>query len=188
VNTPRVEHLEDGELVRRAQQGDQTAFAELVRNHQNEVYTLALRLVNRHDLASDVTQEALIRAWRALPKFRGDAAFSTWLHRIVVNTAWTLRRRSRRHDAAPLDEESMQLRDKGVTPEQAGEVVDLRAALKRELGALTYAQRSAVVMKDIYGWSHEEVAEALDISVTAAKVRLHRGRKRLRDRLFEEAT
>lgn len=188
MNTPRVEHLEDGELVLRAQQGDQEAFAELVRNHQNEVYTLALRLVNRHDLASDVTQEALIRAWRALPKFRGDAAFSTWLHRIVVNTAWTLRRRSRRHDAAPIDEESMQVRDKGVTPEQAGEVVDLRVALKQELGALTYPQRSAVVMKDIYGWSHEEVAEALGISVTAAKVRLHRGRKRLRDRLFEEAT
>lgn len=188
MNTPRVEHLEDGELVLRAQQGDQEAFAELVRNHQNEVYTLALRLVNRHDLASDVTQEALIRAWRALPKFRGDAAFSTWLHRIVVNTAWTLRRRSRRHDAAPIDEESMQVRDKGVTPEQAGEVVDLRVALKQELGALTYPQRSAVVMKDIYGWSHEEVAEALGISVTAAKVRLYRGRKRLRDRLFEEAT
>ena len=82
----------------------------------------------------------------------------------------------------------MQVRDKGITPEQAGEAVDLRVALKQELGALTYPQRSAVVMKDIYGWSHDEVAEALGISVTAAKVRLHRGRKRLRDRLFEEAT
>ena len=86
----QVEIEKEQELIARAQQGDRAAFAALVRAHQNEVYTLARRLVGDPHLASDVAQESLIRAWRALPKFRGDAQLSTWLHRITVNTAWTL--------------------------------------------------------------------------------------------------
>ena len=78
------------ELLERARGGDEGAFSELVRNHQHEVFTLALRLLGNYELAADASQETFIRAWRALPRFRGDSALSTWLHRITVNTSWTL--------------------------------------------------------------------------------------------------
>lgn len=180
----QVELPDESGLVRLAQRGDGSAFAQLVRNHQDEVFTLALRLVNRHDLAADVSQESFIRAWRALPSFRGDAAFSTWLHRIVVNTAWTLRRRALRQQGSVLDERSLALADQGMSPESAADAVGFRPALRRELAALPEPQRVVVVMKDVYGWSHQEVADTLGISVAAAKVRLHRARKRLRERLW----
>lgn len=92
------------ELVRRAQTGDPAAFSELVRIHQDEVYTLAYRLTGDPHGASDVAQDAFVRAWRAIGRFRGDARFSTWLHRITVNTAWTHRTRRARRAAASIDQ------------------------------------------------------------------------------------
>ena len=122
---------DETELVSRARAGDRDAFGELIWRHQDAVYTLAHRLVGP-DLAPDVTQEALIRAWRSMAGFRGDASFATWLHRITVNTAWTQRRRALRHEARPLDDALVDtgLADGGTTPEHAGEMVDVRAALR----------------------------------------------------------
>ncbi len=179
----RVEDRDEAELIQRAQRGDQQAFATLVRSHQQGVFTLALRLTANRETAADVAQEALVRAWRALPRFRGDAAFSTWLHRITVNAASTARRRSRRHEALPLDDYSGRLEDGGITPERAGENAELRSALAAALAELPAGQRSVVVLKDVYGWPHQEVADTLDITVTSAKVRLHRARRALRAKL-----
>ncbi|MGB7860484.1 MAG: sigma-70 family RNA polymerase sigma factor [Acidimicrobiia bacterium] len=180
IDRERVENLKEAELIYRAQQGDRAAFAALVRAHQNEVYTLARRLVGDPHLASDVTQEALIRAWRALPRFRGDAQLSTWLHRITVNTAWTQKKRAKRYAGpsiedygdlpAPIDVDD---------PEFAGEILELRGRLRRALDRLPHGQRQVVILKDVYGWSHADIAESMGISVTAAKVRLHRARARL---------
>lgn len=175
-----VEKGKERELVTRAQQGDRAAFAALVRAHQDEVYTLARRLVGDPHLASDVAQETLIRAWRALPRFRGDAKLSTWLYRITVNTAWTHKKRAARHRSTPIDDHLDLAAPEGPgTPEFAGENIELRARLRRALDRLPDAQREVVVLKDIYGWSHAEIAESMGISVTAAKVRLHRARGRL---------
>ena len=188
-NPPDPRRVVDGkerELITRAQSGDRAAFAALVRAHQNEVYTLARRLVGDPHLASDVAQEALIRAWRALPKFRGDAQLSTWLHRITVNTAWTLKKREGKNAGQPLDDYLELAAPEGVDhPAVAGEMVELRGLLKSALDGLPAAQRKVVVLKDVYGWSHAEIAEAMDISVTAAKVRLHRARARLAKDLEE---
>ena len=173
-------------LLDAARAGDTAAFTELVVNHQHEVFTLALRLTADRELAADVAQEALVRAWKALPKFRGDAKFSTWLHRITVNTAWSLRRRARRHRHEAIDEVYVDLTAAGTTPEASGEAVDLRPRLLDALAELPDGTRAVVVLKDVHGWSHAEIAGELAISVTAAKVRLHRGRKRLRERLYEE--
>ena len=167
---------DERELVDRARNGDREAFGDLVRRYQDTVYTLAMRLVGP-DLAADVAQEALIRARRAMPRFRGDAAFSTWLHRITVNTAWTLRRRSARHQAQQLDETIV---DTGLAPERAGELVEIRTGLRRAIGELSSGQRAVLVLRDVYGWSNAEVAHELGITQTTAKVRLHRARKRLR--------
>ena len=175
----------DEALVRRARDGDKEAYGELVRRTQNEVFTLALRLTGNHHTAADVAQEAFVRGWKAIARFRGDAAFGTWMHRITVNTAWTLRRNARRHEGVPLDDAPPLPERHEPSPEQHGENVELRAALDQALGRLPAAQRSVVVMKDVYGWTHAEVADALGITVTAAKVRLHRARKRLRELLGE---
>lgn len=175
-------------LVARAQKGDRAAFAALLREHQDEVYTLARRLVGDPHMASDVAQEALIRAWRALPRFRGDAKLSTWLYRITVNTAWTHKKRARRHQGASIDDHlDMAAPMDAGHPEVAGEILELRGRLRLALDRLPDAQREVVVLKDIYGWSHAEIAESMGISVTAAKVRLHRARARLAKDLEESA-
>jgi RNA polymerase sigma-70 factor (ECF subfamily) len=184
----QVEREREQELISRAQKGDRTAFAALLREHQDEVYTLARRLVGDPHLASDVAQEALIRAWRALPKFREDAKLSTWLYRITVNTAWTHKKRAKRHQGASIDDHlDMAAPVDAAHPEVAGEILELRARLRLALDRLPEAQREVVVLKDVYGWSHAEIAESMDISVTAAKVRLHRARARLARDLEETA-
>lgn len=173
-------------LIARAKEGDDEAFGELVRRYQHEVYTLALRLTGDRDLAADVSQEALVRAWRALPRFRGDARFSTWLHRIVVNVAHTHRQRVAKRRTDRLDDAGAEPIAAGLTPEAAGESTDLRPRLLEALGRLKPETRAVVVLKDVYDWTHHDIAEQLRIAVPTAKVRLHRGRKRLRQLLWDE--
>ena len=179
-----VEPTDEAQLVRSAQAGDRVAFEELVRLHQHGVFTLALRLVNDREMAADVAQDAFVRAWRGLPRFRGEAAFKTWMHRITVNAAWTLKKRNQRHVSTAL-EDAPEIVDRTLSGdlERAGENLELRGRLRAALDQLTRPQRTVVVLKDIYGWSHGEIAEALGITVTAAKVRLHRAHRRLRDHL-----
>ena len=180
-----VRPSEDG-LIEKAQSGDRAAFSELVRLHQDEVFTLATRLVGDRELAADVSQEALIRAWRALPEFRGEAKFSTWLHRIVVNAAWTQRRRQKRHVTSPITEIYQEPVATDAGPMDLATVSAMRPRLLEALRELSPSVRAVVVLKDIYDWPHNAIAEHLGITTTAAKVRLHRGRKRLHDLLWEE--
>ncbi len=169
------------ELVERSRQGDTNAFGELARLHQHEVYTLAVRLVGDRTLAADVAQEALVRAWRGIGSFRGDSRFSTWLYRITANVAWTLKGRAARQATYDLDQLIRQpTADSSGDPEIAGERAELRASLTGALARLPYHQRSIVILKDVYGWSHKEIAESLSITVTASKVRLHRAHLKLR--------
>ena len=175
---------DEKELIELARNGDADAFGELVRRYRDTVYTLAVRLVGA-DLAQDVAQEALIRAWRALPRFRGDAALGTWLHRITVNTAWTLRKRSARHDSLPLEDHDV-VEHGATTPELAGELVGVRSRLRGAVDKLSPGQRSVLVLYDVYDWTHAEVARELGITQTTAKVRLHRARKRLRTLLEQD--
>jgi RNA polymerase sigma-70 factor, ECF subfamily len=176
-----VQRSED-ELIELARNGDHEAFGELVWRYRDTVYTLAVRLVGP-DLAQDVAQEALIRAWRAMPRFRGEAALGTWLHRITVNTAWTLRKRAARHEAQQLDEAIV---DQARGPEHAGEMVEVRRSLTAAIERLSPGQRAVLVLRDIYGWTHAEVSRELGITQTTAKVRLHRARRRLRTLLEEK--
>lgn len=165
------------QLVELAKAGDRRAFTDLCLVHQNEVFNLALRLTANRELAADVAQEAFIRAWRSLPGFRGEAAFSTWLHRITVNTAWTSLRKWKDKSTHSLDT-IVDLTDPRFD-DDAMDMFDVRAHIKSALERLPYGQRAVVVLKDVYGWSHAEVAESLGITVTACKVRLHRAHLRL---------
>jgi RNA polymerase sigma-70 factor (ECF subfamily) len=176
-------------LVAAAREGDRPAFDELVRRTYVETYTLAMRLTAHEEDARDVVQETYLRAWKGIGSFRGDAQFTTWLYRITANTAYTTVKRRRRHRADSLDailEEPVETRIE-AQPEASAEQSAALARLSGALEQLPPKLRVLVVLKDVYGLTHEEIAEELGISVAAAKVRLHRGRKRLRDLVYEDA-
>jgi RNA polymerase sigma-70 factor (ECF subfamily) len=152
---------------------------------------LAFRLTGNDDDAREVCQETYLRAYRAIRRFRGDARFTTWLHRITVNCASSHLGRRRRHrhdrldgldDHAPIAEliDTVPAHD----PVGRAEHADLRARVRTALGGLPPKLRAVVVLRDIYDLTHDEIATELGISVAAAKVRLHRARRRLRDELF----
>jgi RNA polymerase sigma-70 factor, ECF subfamily len=174
-------------LVRAARDGDRAAFEELVRLTYSHTFTLATRLTGNDDDARDVVQETYLRAWRSLHTFRGDARFSTWLYRITANTAYTHAKRRRRNRAEPLPDDAHEIGDEGTaTPEASAESAALGERLAAAVAQLPPKLRAVVVLRDVYETPHEEIAEQLGISVTAAKVRLHRARKRLRDQLFDD--
>src|SRR2546421_5680835 len=176
-------------LVAAARGGDRPAFDELVRRTYVDTYTLAMRLTAHEEDARDVVQETYLRAWKGLKGFRGDAQFTTWLYRITANTAYTTVKRRRRHRVDALDallEEPVETRIE-AQPEESAAQSETLARLASALEHLPPKLRVLVVLKDVYGLTHEEIADELGISVSAAKVRLHRGRKRLRDLLYDEA-
>ena len=174
-------------VVERARDGDMDALSELVRLSQAEVYTLALRLTGNEEDARDVVQDTYLRVMKGIRRFRGDSALSTWLYRVTANTAYTFLQRSKKHRARPLSEveDVTPLPDTSLDrPDDAVLARELRERLQEAVSDLPPAYRSVVVLKDIYGLSHEEIAESLGISVTACKVRLFRARRRLREVLF----
>lgn len=175
-------------LVAAAREGDRAAFEEIVRRTYVDTYTLAVRLTASEEDARDVVQEAYLRAWKGIQRFRGDAQFSTWMYRITANTAATLTGKRRRQRTVHLDDVADPVETEvALHPELATENSELLVALGAALQELPPRLRALVVLKDVYGLPHEAIAEELGISVTAAKVRLHRGRRRLRDLLYEEA-
>jgi RNA polymerase sigma-70 factor, ECF subfamily len=179
--------VDEVELIAAAQSGDRGAFDELVRRTFVDTFTLARRLTGNEEDARDVVQEAYLRAWRAIGKFRGEAQFSTWMYRITANAASTHVRKRNRHRVEPLDEvaEPADVRP-DAQPAAAAESADSLQRIAVALDELPPKLRSLVVLKDVYGLPHEVIAEELGISVPAAKVRLHRARRKLRDLLYEE--
>jgi len=179
--------VDQAELISAAQAGDRSAFDELVRQTYVDTYTLAVRLCSDEEDARDVVQDAYLRAWRSIGSFRGDAAFSTWMYRITANCASTFvtRRRRLRTETLPAHLEPADLHPESQPEgmlESSLELDQVTAAL----ADLPPKLRAVVVLKDVYGLPHEAIADELGISVSAAKVRLHRGRRRLRDALYEE--
>jgi RNA polymerase sigma-70 factor (ECF subfamily) len=173
------------ELVTAARDGDRAAFDELVRATHGETYTLALRLTGNEEDARDVVQEAYFRAYRGLKRFRGDAQFSTWMYRITANCAAThLGKRSKHRHEELKDSDPIADERPAVDPERQADATALRHRLTEALEALPSKLRHVVVLRDIYDLPHEAIAAELGISETAAKVRLHRARKKLREDLF----
>jgi len=173
--------ISNSELVKKSQLGDRSAFEQLVLRHQELVFSLAYKLTGNREMANDVAQEAFIRSWKAIEKFRGDSTFSTWIYRITVNTAWTLRKKAKKHTTLNIDDtyEPIVI-DEKKDPEMVAINSDLSSVLSKALNNLPVEQRIIVELKNIEGRSHKEIADYLDISVTAAKVRLHRAHQKLR--------
>jgi RNA polymerase sigma-70 factor (ECF subfamily) len=172
-------------LVTAARDGDRAAFDELVKATYAESYTLALRLTGNEEDARDVVQEAYIRAFRGLQRFRGDAQFSTWMYRITANCATTHLGKRTKHRHEDLDDHEGVADERPASDPQAqADASALRDRLSIALEALPPKLRQVVVLRDIYDLPHEAIAAELGISETAAKVRLHRARKKLREDLF----
>jgi RNA polymerase sigma-70 factor, ECF subfamily len=171
-------HDPDGPLVDRAKRGDRWAFEQLVERHQHRLFTLAARTLGSPDDAGDAVQEAFLRAWLALPRFRGGSLFSTWLYRICLNAAHDQRLRRR---AEPVElVERPDPRDAFAESELSGELQDA-------LDGLDEAYRVAVVLYDVLGCSYAEIAELTDVPEGTVKSRIYRGRTELAQRLGTKA-
>lgn len=174
----------DEELVRRVQQGDKKAFDILVRKYQHKITQLVNRYIKDPHESMDVAQESFIKAYRALPSFRGESAFYTWLYRIAINTAKNhLAMRSRR----PLDDEieledaeqfesAVHLRDQ-ETPEGLLLSEELARAIQLALDALPEELRTAITLREFEGLSYEEIAQVMECPVGTVRSRIFRARE-----------
>ncbi len=178
------------ELVQRAREGELAAFNSLVLRHQDAAYGLALRFLSSREAAEDATQEAFIRAYRAIGSFRGER-FRSWLFSIVANACRDELRRRRRRPQRSLDEARDQAdradldpTDPDPTPEAQALSGELREALERSLMQLPEDWRLVVVLSDVQGLSYEEIAESAGVPLGTVKSRLSRARARLREILL----
>jgi RNA polymerase sigma-70 factor (ECF subfamily) len=175
----------DAELVELAQAGDIGAFAEIVRRHERRLRIVLLRILDDPRDVDEAVQDAFVQAWRNLDGYRADAALFTWLYRVGVNAALA-RLRRKRHPTAGLeslpDEGARDVADE-LVPERSAEAHETREQVLAALAQLPFEYREAVVLRDLAGLSNAEVARALDISLAAAKSRIHRGRLQLRELL-----
>ncbi len=174
--------LDDEGLVRRAQQGDQAAFAGLVARHQRYVYNLAYRLLRDAQQAEDLTQEAFLRAWRGLGNFRGQARFTTWLYRIVTNLCYTHLKNLRRELVADDDLETLAM-PSAQEPPAAIEAAEQRAFLHRQIAALPAKYRLVITLFYLQELSYQEIAQVLDLPLGTVKTHLFRARERLQQQL-----
>jgi RNA polymerase sigma-70 factor (ECF subfamily) len=166
--------------IRRAQAGDVDAFELLYRQHAGRVYGLCLRLkAGDSSDATELMQDVFIRAWRRLSTFRGDCAFSSWLHRLAVNTMLENARGEQRRVARvlPMDDTS---RLPGAARSSG---IDLKLDMEDAIASLPKGARIAFVLHDVEGYQHQEIAEQLSVSVGTVKAQLHRARRLLRERL-----
>lgn len=179
------------ELIARSRRGDVGAFDVLVRRYEKQVYNTAYRLSGSYDDASDMAQEAFVRAWNNLKSFRGDASFSTWLYRIVTNVFLDERKKRNARPQRPLDEVlaleestvTRQFENAGPSPQDQVEAQERRDLLEQAVAELPLAQRTMVVLYHTQGLSYDEIAAILNLPMGTVKSRLNRARLALRERL-----
>ena len=164
---------------------DRATFADEAMQYAPQLYSAALRMTRNQADAEDLVQETYLRAYRGLRRFRGDAQFSTWMYRITANCANTLLAKRTKHRHEVLDDTDPIADDRPASdPQLQADASALRGRLTEALEDLPPKLRQVVVLRDIYDLPHEAIAAELGISETAAKVRLHRARKKLREDLF----
>lgn len=166
------------DLVRRAQTGDADAFGRLYRLHAGRVYALCLRLEADVTRAEELTQDVFVRAWERLPGFRGDSAFGTWLHRLAVNVVLADRRAAWRRDRRVLAVEEPEAHETARESDPA-----LGLDLETAIAALPPGARAVLVLHDLEGYQHAEIAAMTGIAEGTSKAQLFRARRLLRERL-----
>ncbi|HEX9885605.1 MAG TPA: sigma-70 family RNA polymerase sigma factor [Longimicrobiales bacterium] len=170
-------------MIERARDGDQIAFRHLYDANVDRVYRLAYRMAGSDDLARDFTQEAFLRAWQKLGQFRGQSAFSTWLHSIAVSVSLNGLRKVDRHRKRERDLEDAD----HIGTSGAGAEPHLRDRLRAAIDELPEIYRTVFLMHDLEGFAHQEIADALDVAEGTSKARLSRARAKLRESLADIA-
>ena len=177
--------IEERDAIRRVLSGDADAFELLVREHEKLVYNLALRMLNDEQDALDASQEAFLRAYRALSDFQGRSKFSVWLYSLTANICRDmLRRRSRTAVRASLtteEGEELDLPDDGPGPQELLEKKELRQAVREGLAQLDPAFREALVLRELNGLTYEEIGQVMDLEPGTVKSRIFRARRKLAD-------
>jgi RNA polymerase sigma-70 factor, ECF subfamily len=178
--------LDERQLVRKAQKGDKAAFETLVQRHQHRVFAVARGILKRQEDVEDIAQQVFVKAYFSLKRFDQRAAFSTWLYKITVNECWDLLRKRK---ARPLIYESdfseEQSRQYTATDREASRAPDtsdrmaMRERLENMLGQLDKRDRAMLVLKEVEGFSVEEIAESMGLNANTVKVRLFRARRRI---------
>lgn len=172
--------MDDLVLVRRFQRGEEAAFDILVDRHRRRVYSLAARLASPSE-ADDLAQEIFIAAYKALPRYRGDAAFTTWLYRVAVYCCSHYIRR-RRMDVAELNDELPDSTERH-DPEHSALAGELQARVREAISALPYKAREVIVLRDLHGLSYEEIAQVVGCPIGTVRSRLHYATHRLEQML-----
>ncbi len=168
--------------IRRAQAGDVDAFEQLYRENAGRIFALCLRLqAGDSSDATELMQDVFIKAWRRMGTFRGDCAFSSWLHRLTVNTMLENARSDRRRIARVLPMDDTSRLEGEAAARSSG--VDLKMDMEEAVASLPKGARMAFVLHDVEGYQHQEIAEQLGVSVGTIKAQLHRARRLLRERL-----
>ncbi|MBI2899077.1 MAG: sigma-70 family RNA polymerase sigma factor [Planctomycetes bacterium] len=176
----------DRELVRRAQDGDPDAFNELVLRHQEKIFNAVYRFCSHWEDACDITQRAFVNAFRKIGEFKGDSAFTTWMYRIAFNQSVSFRRETGRQKTVSLtskDDEMVREPAFEHNPSERLETDDSRRKVQQALAALDDDDRKIIVLKDLQGYSYDEIAAILDIPKGTVRSRLHRARLALKTKL-----
>lgn len=176
---------QDSELLARVVEGDHDAFNQIMRNHEDRVFSVCLRIMGNREQALDATQETFLTAFRKADQFRGNSALGTWIYRIAVNTCYDMLRKQKRRKTDPIPDH---LDPADYSAEDAVQSAALRPEIRAALAAIPEDFRSAIVLSDIEGMGLPEVAEVLDIPVGTVKSRVFRGRRLLARELGNQTT
>ena len=177
----------ESDLIRRAKDGDSSAFEDLVLTHQTKVYNLALRMTGNPEDALDLSQETFIRVYKALPLFKGQSTFSTWIYSIASNICLDFLRKQKKKKAVSIsfsdlskeDDSAFELPDSRFDPEREYEKAELRDAIAAGLDTLSPEHREILILREINGLSYREICDALDLEEGTVKSRISRARLQL---------
>jgi RNA polymerase sigma-70 factor (ECF subfamily) len=193
VSLPGVATLQseqdDAQLVKASQQGDQDAFALLVRRHQRRVFNLSLGMLRDEEDASESTQEAFLAAWQGLPSFRGQACFATWLYRITYHCCLRQFERRKRERALQAAMEAEQVLEGVNKVKQVEEILELRnqqAIVREQIEKLPTKYRMVLILRHLHEKTYEEMADMLSMPVGTIKTHLFRARNLLKERLLAQ--
>ena len=184
-------HVQSDEvLLRRAQKGDADAFEELMAGQESRMYAIALRMMGNREDAQDCAQEAMVRIYRAMSAFKGQSSLATWIYRITMNTCLDELRRRKVRKVSSLDsmlEAGWSPVDTGDTPEEHGLRSEKQEALNAAIQSLPADMRAAIILRDVKGYSYDEISDILDANVGTIKSRISRGREKLREILVKQS-
>lgn len=185
---------DEKKLVQKCKKGDIESFELLIANHQKKIFNIAFRMLRNTEDASDIAQEVFLKAYKSISKFKETSSFSTWIYRIAVNTCIDEIRKRKKVVLYSLDstiqsedgELPAQWEDEGPRPDTIVENREMKSAVKKAVESLSEDHKTIIVLRDMDGFSYEEISELLDCSLGTVKSRINRARKALKDILLEQ--